>query len=249
MNTEHINRRYAGMEITMKKNYENIMWGILLILIAVYIVFAQLGVLDGFGLFADASIFDIIFGVILLIFFIKGIIKRSFGQIFFSLAFLGILFDEELYITAITPWTILFAALLLTIACNMIFPKKFHHTTFASTTENYSGEMLNFKVTFGDASKYINSDNFIHAQCECCFGNLNVYLDNAMIQGNSSSIDLNLKFGEINLYVPKNWRLDCNVSKSFGDIREQGHCNLNEGAKVLILNGDVSFGDLNIIYV
>ena len=59
--------------------------------------------------------------------FIQNIIDLSWGGIFFPLAILAIIFEKPLGIEAITPWIVLIAALLLTIAFEMIFPKnKFH---------------------------------------------------------------------------------------------------------------------------
>ena len=236
----------------MKRNSDTILWALLLILCAAYLITSQMGLaptLHGIGLF------DLLLSFFFVSMLIKGLLRRSFGRIFFSVAFLGIIYDEVLGITAITPWTVLIAALLLTIALNLLFPKshqKWHsaqHTEFGSSVDTCTGENLSFHVTFGEASKYVNSDNFIHANCSSNFGELNVYLDNALIQGSSASIDLSVKFGEMCLYVPKTWRVNCNVSKAFGDITEKGHCLAGEDAKVLHLNGDVGFGELKIIYI
>lgn len=237
------------------KRTDNIFWGVLLVALALYIIGTQLGIMDGIGIIVGASLFDIILGVVFLVSFIKGIIGVKFGQIFFSAAFLGIIFDEQLNITAITPWTILFAALLLTIALNMIFPKRvrqhFGHTdSFTSASmETFNGENFNFKTTFGEASKYINSDNFLDAICESSFGDLNVYFENAIIQGSSATINVDVKFGDIKLYIPRNWQVNLNVSKSFGDARVHGRPDMDKNAKVININGNVSFGDLSINYI
>ncbi len=236
-----------------KRNYDNMVWGVFLIVAAFYLLGSGLGWIGGAS---DFGFWDLLLTFFFGLMLVKGIIKRSFGKIFFSLAFLGIIYDEPLGIEAITPWTVLFAALLLTIATNLLFPKKHKKkysdkvdACFSSDSENCSGERLDFNVTFGEASKYISSDNFIHADCKCCFGELNVYLDNAMIQGPCADISVDLKFGEMTLYVPKQWRVNCNVSKAFGEIQEQGQCSAQEDAKVLNMDGNVNFGELNIIYI
>ena len=240
----------------MKQNSDNLFWGLLLMFIAVYLIGSRLGLVNGIDIFAGASLFDVILGIIFLIFLIKGIAKINFGQIFFSLAFLGIVFDEQLHITAITPWTILLAALLLSIAMDMIFPKvkrqkisKKPSVMFSSTTGNLEGEKLFFRTTFGDATKYVKSDNFQYGDFNCGFGELNIYLTDAIIQNSSAAIDISVKFGELTIFVPKDWRVDCQAHKSFGDIDVQGYGNADSAAKILIIHGDVNFGELKIIYV
>lgn len=240
----------------MKKNSDNLLWGLLLIFIAVYLIGGKLGLMGKIGIFAGASLFDIILGIIFLILLIKGIAKINYEQIFFSLAFIGIIFDEQLHIKAITPWTILLAALLLSIAFNIIFPKpkrkyreRKNSAVFTSTTGNLEGERLFFRTTFGEATKYVKSDNFQYGDFNCGFGDLNIYLTDAIIQSNSATIDISVKFGELTIFLPKDWRADLRAHKSFGNIDIQRYGNADASAKILIIQGEVSFGELKIIYV
>lgn len=108
-----------------------IFWGVFLILAAVFLVVSQMGLVEGVG------VVSVLFAIFWAAQLIAGIVKLSFGRILFSLAFLAIIFDEQLGIEAITPWTVLGAALLGTIGLNMIFRKKkkkyYHYET------NWSG--------------------------------------------------------------------------------------------------------------
>lgn len=253
----------------MKSNYRNLLWGLFLIFITVYLVGWKLGLIKNIGLLAGASLFDIILGIIFLVFLIKGIAKISFTQIFFSLAVLGIIFDKQLHIEKITPWIILLAALLLSIAMNLIFSgiKKESFYNYvkksANTKKQYTytdseqipdadklfGNGVCCKNSFGEFTKYITSDNFVHGEFTCQFGELNIYLTDAIIQGNSASIDVYLRFGELTLFIPKQWRTDCQANRLFAGINIQGAGNRNPDAKILIINGNVSFGELKIIYI
>lgn len=104
-----------------------IFWGIFLLLAAVFLVVSQMGLVEGVG------VLSILFAIFWVAQFIEGLVKRSFGRMLFSLAFLCIIFDKQLGIEAITPWTVLGAALLGTIGLNMIFRKKwskhYHYKT------------------------------------------------------------------------------------------------------------------------
>ena len=97
----------------MKK--KSIALGIVLILLAVYLVVSRLG-------FAPAlPFFTIVFTLILAYTTIKGFVKLHFTEAFLSLAILGCIHDELLHIEALTPWTLLLVGLLLGIAFDMMF--------------------------------------------------------------------------------------------------------------------------------
>ena len=100
----------------MKKN--NIYWGMIFIIMAALIVVNGLGLIEGVGVWS--IIFTVLFGAALL----DGIVRLQATTILFSLAFLAIVWSEQLHIESITPWPILFAALLGSIGINMIFGKK-----------------------------------------------------------------------------------------------------------------------------
>ncbi|MBQ7359474.1 MAG: hypothetical protein IJW63_05200 [Lachnospiraceae bacterium] len=95
-----------------------VFWGVFLILGAVFGLAAQMGLVQGVGGWA-------IFGTILFAaLLIKSLMKLSFFGIFFSIAFIAIIYAEQLSITAITPWPILGAAFCLALGCSWLFPKK-----------------------------------------------------------------------------------------------------------------------------
>ena len=99
----------------IKKNY---FWGVFLVLGAAYLIISQLGYLPAF------SVFTVVATMACIAAFVHSLLHLSFGGMLFPLAFLGILYDKQLGITAITPWTILLAALLGTIGLNLIFSRK-----------------------------------------------------------------------------------------------------------------------------
>ena len=95
----------------MYRGKKSVFWAIMLILLAAALLASRLGYLEGIG-----------FSAIFVAFVINGIAKGKFGTILFSIAFLIILNDEALHLEAITPWPVLGAALLCTIALKMLFP-------------------------------------------------------------------------------------------------------------------------------
>lgn len=249
---------------------KNIFWGLFLLLAAVFLVVSRLGFLEGFGV---VSILFAIFWVAILI---EGVIRLSFGKILFSLAFLSIIFDEQLGIEAITPWVVLAAALLGTIGLNMIFKRKKHYSYDGDWNKHYgdkivdveidteadadmydeakrqanglSGNKIFFRTNFGSAVKYVNSDNFEFAALECSFGAMKVFFDNATIQNGNATIELDVSFGGVELYLPKHWSVVNQTDTAFGGVDEKNH-NSTNGSPVVTLTGDVNFAGVTIIYV
>lgn len=109
--------------------FSNLFWGLLLILMAVFMILSKMGFIKGISIWS--VFFTVMFGALL----IRGLIKRNFPSIFFSIAFLCIIYDDQLGITALTPWTVLLAALFLSIGMEILFHKKRSYRKF---------------VTFGD---------------------------------------------------------------------------------------------------
>ena len=196
----------------MKKN---ITIGIFLIVIAVLMVVSKLGLLQ------NLPVFKILFTVILGIIAIKGIFNFKFAEIFIPLALIGCIFDRELGITAITPWILIIASILISIGLDMIF-----------------------KTT----NKYVNSDSFKRAKIKNKFASCNVYFDNAFIAGKSADIYVNNSFGETTLHFPSDWKLNVKKSNAFGNLTVNGNSNMSDDAKIINVYAENSFGTVVIIF-
>lgn len=236
----------------LSKNGGKIFWGLLFILAAAYMIVSK------FWMLPEISIFTIILAVFCVSVIIKGVKHVNFWEILFPIAFLCILFDEPLGITDLTPWTVLGAALLGSIGLSMIIkPKKELHFEFEYDSDKHSsgvsseqgtGENIHFENNFGESIKYVNSDNFMRGHFENNFGSMSVYLDNAIIQTGSATVAVECNFGELQLFIPKEWRVLNNLEHSFGSIDEKGRCEATSNS-TLVLNGDANFGCIVIHYI
>ena len=210
----------------LRKNSGKILWGLFFILAAVYVVVSKLWIMP------EISVFSVLLTVFFIWLFLNGIRNVNFWEILFSIAFICIIYDDWLGITALTPWTVLGAALLGSIGLSLIFKKKSGHSPsisfeFDSDSDNedgkYIGENIKIDNNFGTAIKYVNSDNFCMA-------------------------DVDNSFGETNLYIPKEWKTENNLGQAFGSVKTHGVC---EGSSnnTLKLKGETSFGEINIYYI
>lgn len=234
-------------------NRRNLLWGIFFICLAVYAVVNRLGILPLPGI----SLHRLVLTLLFVWLFTDGIRHLNFYKILFPLAFLAILYDDLPVIEALTPWTVLFAALFGSIGLSMIFPggRRSIHLMMSSGedtqsfgSEQCTGEHIRCENNFGTAIRYIHSANFHSAELENNFGTLSVYFDNAVIADGSAFVTAESNFGTLNLYIPKEWETQHALDRAFGSIHENGICTASSGI-VLQIEGSANFGAINLFYI
>lgn len=252
----------GGNRWTSTKRIKKFIWGVLFLLGAVALILGKLGYLAGLGeTLSGLKFWPVCLSVILLGIFIDGIAKRSFGTMLFSLAFLIIVNDKLLHLEALTPWTVLGVAALGTIGLNFIFPRRRrwpkswsmhdmrgHGSRAVSDGHDVlSGEKVHYDISFGSAVKYI-SGQVGQVSLESSFGDLGVYFNGAILKDHQATAYVECSFGNMELFVPSDWKVVLNVANSFGGVEESGHCN-PDGENVLHVVGEVSFGHLQVTYI
>lgn len=229
---------------------ERIFWGLLFILIGIFLVISKL------GYFADVNAFSLVLSVFLAAIILKSLLRLNFAGILFPAAFICIIYDKQLGITNITPWTVLLAALFGTIGLSMIFHKhsKWVHVNYNHENHKFEkidvedGSYVRFKNSFSGSIKYINTNNFEQGEFSCSFGALKVYFDKATMSNKTAVLKLDASFSGIELYIPKSWKIENKSNLLLGAINEK-----NKGDEIttntLTLIGDVKFSGVEIIYI
>lgn len=227
----------------MKK--DNLFWGLILILAAVYII------INNMGFMPDVNVVRLGVSIICVVVFFKSLIKIEFGGMLFSLAILAILFDEQLGIEAITPWPVLVAALLGSIGLNMIFGnnvkvhKKSKNKSSINNEEYISGEEIMIHGMFNGYKKTISSDNFTKAKVSCKFGGMEISFDDAVIQGGSAVVDLDISFSGVEFYIPQSWKVENETDCMFGGFDEHRSKGTEDGPTI-VFRGNVKFAGVEI---
>ena len=232
----------------MKK--ERIFWGVLFILASIFMIVSKL------GYFPNVNVFSLLLTVFLVVVIGKSVPRLNFSGILFPIAFICIIYDKQLGITAITPWTVLMAALLGSIGLSIIFHKHIKWISHDHKCEDYEFEKIDiedqsnvrFKNSFGASIKYINTDKFEQGYFDCSFGAMKVYFDNAVMSNENAIVRINASFSGIELYVPKTWNVDDKTNVFLGSVSEKNRNNQPTTNK-LTLVGDVSFSGVEIIYI
>ncbi|GAA0079256.1 membrane protein [Clostridium sp. CTA-5] len=232
----------------MKK--ERIFWGALFILAGIFLIISKLGYLP------DVNVFSLLLTVFLAAVIVKSLRRLNFSGILFPSAFICIIYDKQLGITAITPWTVLLAALFGSIGLSMIFHKHIKWSNHHHNYQEYEFEKIDvedesnvrFKNSFGASIKYINTDKFEQGDFDCSFGAMKIYFDNAVMSNKNAIVRLNASFSGIELYIPKTWNIDDKTNVFLGSVNEKNRNNQTT-TNNLTLVGDVSFSGVEIIYV
>lgn len=234
--------------------HKNVYWGLFFIIAAIIIILNQTGLLGG------TNIFSLIITLLVIPVILKSIRYLNFGGILFPLAIIGILYAEPLGIEYLTPWPILGVALFLSIGLSFIFPQHhfkrwenhFRENDFSEewVAENVEeSEVINMGTKFSGSVKYINTDNLKNVNIHCSFGGMKVYFDHANIQGEEANIRVDVNFGGLELFIPKEWNVIYNTDNAFGGIEEKNRSQITENSKKIRLTGKVNFAGITIIYI
>lgn len=238
----------------MKK--ERILWGILFILGAFCLLFSKTDFMQGLHI----NIWNLLWTIILISIFIKSVFRLNYFGIFFPIAFLCVIYHEPLGLTDIGPMTFFGAAILLSIGCNMIFPRREHRigcngghynsndVSFDEVIDMDTNEYVRQEVNFGSCVKYVNSDKFKGGRFECSFGAMKIYFTNTIMQDSQATVTIENSFGGTEIYVPKNWVVVNQIHSVFGGIEEKG-VHQPDGTQTLYLTGECNFGGIEIIYI
>ncbi len=237
------------------KSLKKVLFGIFLLVAAAAVILAALGILPNVG------VWPTILTVVLACLAIGGICDRSFFMIIMPLAVIAVIYAEPLGISKITPWPLLVACFLVSVALSIIFPSfgkkkglKFNVNyngndgDFKSSTVSNSGSYDMTEVNFGEQTKYFNSDDFMKADLECNFGTIKAYFVDAQLHENQATVNAECNFGSIEIYVPKTWTVNVNDNGAFHGVDEKG-MKAPDGINTLIVNSETNFGGLVIHYV
>jgi predicted membrane protein len=242
----------------MKQKTRNIFWGLLFVLLAVYLVASKLMEIPHISLFTIALTVFFVYGLI------EGIRHGSFFEAIMSLAFLGCLYDKELGITAITPWTLLIAALLLSIGLEKIFKsvfkKKYKYEEYVKDVHVYTDKeharvkeesfvQGNYSIdnAFGTSTKYFNNEEIYSVMVDNAFGAINLYFQKAILPNGICEVRVDNAFGAVNLYIPSDWVVRSTPSTALGAVTNQ-HINPDDpDAPVIEIKASSSFGNIRIL--
>jgi len=225
--------------IKIKVSSDGIVVGIVLILAAVLIVLEGLGM--GFGAYG-ISLWKVVLGVLLAAWFLKELIRFKIGDIFFPLAFMFMLFEENIASllgredpNIISNWYVILAAILLTVGFNEVF-HRVNSEKYVSVSQSHFG---------GASVTYIDAAELVEKNIENSFGNYVVYIENKEAYLGNGKINVDNSFGNIVIHVPEDWNVDADIDSSFGTVTAPQSKGMNN-PRIRIV-GDNNFGTIRIV--
>ena len=249
----------------MKAKWSRIFWGVGLIAAAVFLVIDQLHLLP-----FTIGFWAIFWTVVFVASLITSVINKNLYVSIFSIAFLVIVYAKPLHISALSPWTILLVAILVSAGISLIFRNSFKPTIIINgkkVNANWSDLInKNFKAdnvitdnSFGvdsdnvvisgkmtEASRYIHSQNLKTVTIDSSMGDVSVYLDDAKAAGDEVIMNINTSMCDVDVYIPSDWQVENNMQNSLSDV-DIDHSK-GTGTK-LILQGRNTMGDLTVKHV
>ena len=249
----------------MKAKWSRIFWGVGLIAAAVFLVIDQLHLLP-----FTIGFWAIFWTVVFVASLITSVINKNLYGAIFSIAFLVIVYAKPLHISALSPWTILLVAILVSAGISLIFRNSFKPTIIINgkkVNANWSDLInKNFKAdnvitdnSFGvdsdnvvisgkmtEASRYIHSQNLKTLTIDSSMGDVSVYLDDAKAAGDEVIMNINTSMCDVDVYIPSDWQVENNMQNSLSDV-DIDHSK-GTGTK-LIVQGRNTMGDLTVKHV
>lgn len=228
-------------------------WGIFLLAAAVFILANQIGA------FAKIGPWSIIAAVLLAAVCVDSLAELNFFGIFIPLALLYLIFQPPFHWIVIPFWPLILAAVLASIGLSILAPRRGHWGKkvwhweghgHGKTEGDLNGNNVYLKSSFNDSCKYLHSDCLKKAHFVSSFGNLIVYMDKVTLDPKGAEVFVDVRFGNMTLYLSKDWRVTNMVNENAGSkIEDNGSHAADDGGPIVTLKGDVSFGRLEICYV
>ncbi|WP_311406442.1 LiaF transmembrane domain-containing protein [Liquorilactobacillus uvarum] len=224
-------------------------WGIFFLLSAGLLVAGQMGWIS-----AQISFWSVIITLFLVAAFVQSVVHRTVPGMVFSIAFLCMLYAEPLGIKHLVPWTILGAAVLLSIGFSLLFHqgisfgKKKREYAFDKTSATNDDSHVHISGNMNSSIQYVQSQDFRQADVDAYASGIKIYFDNTRVEEDNAIININAAYSGVEFYVPKTWKLKKQVDSFLSGIEEKGRPNTEEGPTV-ILNGNLKLSGLVIHYI
>ncbi len=113
---------------------------------------------------------------------------------------------------------------------------------------NTDGEHAECSLSFGEAHRVISLPRLSSGDFGCSFGELTVDLCGCEEISDGCHIDADCSFGEMEILVPRKYRVELDQSSAFGSVDIQGSPNAAAEA-IICLDANASFGQITVRYI
>lgn len=205
------------------------------------------------------GIWGIVWPAVMIGFGISWMIKR-FSIFSLAVAVLGLYFllFNLGTITFVLTWSVIWPSLLVLLGLTILYEALVPHKNKWCGI-NFNGEknkrseygeengFVRYDSAFSEENRRFAAEYFAGGDIDLSFGKSELDLSSVRRVAPNAKLEVDVSFGTFELIVPKTMRLYVKSDKSFGSIQMNGEPNA-DATEMLVVDGDVSFGTLNIHY-
>lgn len=232
--------------------HRNWFWGIFFLAAAIFVIASQVGAFVSIGFWSIAAT------VLLAAVLISSVMSLNFFGIFFSLAFLYLIYQNPLHLVVFSFAMLMLVAFFASCGFSILFHNHWHSHwnrhgdwqndgNWDQDVETLNGNDIFIKANFSNSCKYLHANCLKRARLTSSFGKLSVYFDQVRPDPAGAELNVNASFGEMILFLPKSWHVIDRAHVGFGAIDNDARETPAEpGSPTLTLTGSVSFAHLEI---
>jgi len=210
-----------------------VFWSVVFLVIGISLLLQSVGVVN-----IQIAFWQIVAGALLLVVAIRNLIRFEWFGFFLPFALIITIFERDiegvLGVEDLKLWSIWAAAVLLAIGLSLVVKKR--HVYNAGYTQ------------FGASTRHLKAPELKDVNVECSFAGTKIYIEDGE-PPEGAVINLNVSFGEVEIYVPRDWQIIDDVRKSLGGVTEKNMPSRDKKTKTLRLTGSLNFGGVEINYV
>ena len=232
---------------------EGVWFAVAVILVGLAFLFTRTGILP-FG--SEMTLFGIIWPAVLIGVGVSWFVK-SYSAIGLGLGVLGIYYllynigavSYELKWSIV--WPILIVLFGVTILLDKLLPNrhgKWNGSGKASAEYNDNAGFIDYDCSFTEETRKVTTDEFAGADLDISFGKGTLDMTGVKSVRTGASINADVSFGSLEIWMPRTIRIAVNSNKAFGAIQMKGDADADAPYTVQLV-GDVSFGSLEIKYL
>lgn len=106
--------------------------------------------------------------------------------------------------------------------------------------------VINGSAFLGGWKRSIHSKAFRGGELTAFMGGIELDLRDAVIEGREARLSISSMMGGVEIHIPVSWRVDVRVSAFLGGVEDKTHPSPDPDAPILILNGSVFMGGVEI---
>ncbi len=236
---------YESNYFEKRKNFR-IFTGVIIVVIGLVLLLKTLGIFSFFHIYSMWPVFMILVGLLI------GIKHNFRNNAWWVLILVGIFnlippfqIGNHSSSELVVPIFVILAGIVVVFRPRKqsCFPKSIINSTISTEGS------LDIEVIFGGRKELITTKNFQGGTISVSFGGCELNLSQADFNEPSVILDFRVSFGGVEMVVPSHWIIQNEIRPSFGNVEDERTLQTGtniDTKKILILRGNVSFGNIEI---